>query len=147
MSSCSLVQKFTNFNEQLFVCSKVRELLTSSCSFVQKFANLIEQLFICSRVRERLFICSKFREQLFICSKVRKNQKFYFLFLLRVEYTIQSPSFQPPVWHRSRLCFLMKLTGFIGPLLNFSNLQKFFKKVPTVKSYPKIPTKKLMHAR
>ena len=47
---------------------------------------------------------------------------------LRNEYTIQSPSFQLPVRHRSRVCFLIKLTGFIGPLLNFSNLQKFLKK-------------------
>ena len=37
-------------NEQLFVCSKVHELLVKNCSFVQKFSTKNEQLFTCSFV-------------------------------------------------------------------------------------------------
>ena len=44
----------------------------------------------------------------------------------------------------------MKLTGFIGHLWfndELSESAKNFEKVPTVKSYPKNPSKKLMHPR
>ena len=74
------------------------------------------------------------------------NETSLLLFLM-VGHTIESPSFHAQILLRTNNCIPMKLTGLIGPFMNFKGPQKFLKKVPTVRSYPKNATKKLMHSK
>ena len=60
---------------------------------------------------------------------------------LWVSETMESLSFHSQIYLRAPLCILKNLTWFIENSMNFYNLEKKLKKVPTVERYPKKATK------